>query len=109
VEVTTLDDLWEGEVLPLTVNGVDVIVLNLGGDIVAYADKCPHLETPLSTGVIEDGKIMCSAHQWTFDASNGAGINPLSACLRRFAVKVDDEETVFVNVNDVIQESKGML
>lgn len=109
VEVTTLDDLWEGESLPLTVNGVDLMLVNVGGNIRAFADSCPHLNTPLSTGLFDGEIIQCSAHQWRFNADDGSGINPDSACMRRFDVKIGEDEKVYVNLNKVLQEMKGML
>jgi len=109
VEATTLDDLWEGETLPLTVGGVDVLLVNTKGEIRAFADSCPHLNTPLSTGTFDGEMIQCSAHQWQFNADDGSGINPQSACMRRYDVKIGEDDKVFVNVHNVLQEMKGSL
>jgi toluene monooxygenase system ferredoxin subunit len=107
VHITTLDDLWEGELLPVTVDGVEVIVLNVGGEVVAFEDRCPHVANPLSSGSFDGELLVCAAHQWTFTAVDGQGVNPSIACLRRFAVQVIDE-AVAVNVHDVVQEPRGM-
>jgi phenylpropionate dioxygenase-like ring-hydroxylating dioxygenase large terminal subunit len=37
-----------------------------GGEIVAAPDRCPHREAPLSLGHVEDGRLVCSYHGWTF-------------------------------------------
>ncbi len=108
-EATSLDDLWEGETLPLTVGGKEVLLVNVKGEIRAFEDKCPHLNTPLSTGMFDGEKIQCSAHQWEFNADDGSGINPASACMRRFDLKIDEDEKVYVNVQNVLQEMKGKL
>jgi toluene monooxygenase system ferredoxin subunit len=105
--VTTLDDLWEGEMLPIVVGGIDVLVLNVGGTVVAFEDRCPHVANPLSSGMFDGELLVCAAHQWTFNASDGLGVNPAISCLRRFAVEITDE-VVRVNVGEILQDLKGM-
>ena len=39
------------------------------GEVVAFADRCPHRRAPLSLGRCEGGSIECSYHGWRFDAS----------------------------------------
>jgi toluene monooxygenase system ferredoxin subunit len=34
--------------------------------------------------------LTCRAHQWSFDACSGGSINPSGACLRRFALRVEN-------------------
>ncbi|MCW2762349.1 MAG: Toluene-4-monooxygenase, subunit TmoC [Marmoricola sp.] len=107
-QVTTLDDLWEGEMAPYTVEGTEVLLINAAGTIAAYEDKCPHVANPLSTGTLEGDQLSCAAHNWTFDVRDGAGRNPATACLKRFALRIEDD-AVYVNVGDVVQEAqKGM-
>jgi toluene monooxygenase system ferredoxin subunit len=103
--VTTLDDLWDGEMAPYTVDGVDVLLINSGGNIVAFEDKCPHAANPLSTGTLDDEELTCAAHSWTFDPLTGAGRNPANTCLKRYAVKVEDEN-ILVDLTAVLAEAK---
>jgi toluene monooxygenase system ferredoxin subunit len=104
-EVTTLDDLWEGEMAPYTVDGVDVLLINAAGVIAAYEDKCPHVANPLSTGTLDGDQLSCAAHNWTWDVRSGAGRNPATSCLKRFALRIQDD-AILVNVDDVVQEAK---
>ena len=92
----TLNDLWEGEILGVTVNGVEVVLCNVEGTVVAYADRCPHLANPLSDGELEAGVLTCAAHEWAFDARTGDGINPSVTCLRRFPVRLEADH-ILVN------------
>jgi toluene monooxygenase system ferredoxin subunit len=89
--VATLDDLWEGEMTPVTVDGRPIVLINVAGDIYAYDDRCPHSGTPLSKGILDGAILTCSAHEWVFDSRLGQGINPATACLRRVAVQVEGE------------------
>jgi toluene monooxygenase system ferredoxin subunit len=106
VAVGTLDDLWEGEMVGLLVGDIPVVVLNVDGDVVAYEDRCPHLGSPLSEGRFDDGILTCLVHEWTFNGCDGQGINA-TVCLRRFAVRVDDER-ISVNTGLVLQEERVM-
>jgi len=36
------------------------------GSVVAAPDRCPHRESPLSPGWIEDGSLVCPYHGWQF-------------------------------------------
>ena len=89
-KVATLDDLWSGEMRGLVVEGKKVLLLHIDDTIHAYENACPHKRTPLSQGSL-DGKVLtCATHQWEFNACTGTGINPDSACLEAFAVKVEN-------------------
>jgi toluene monooxygenase system ferredoxin subunit len=89
--VATLEELWEGEMRPVTVEGMAIVLINVGGDIYAYDDRCPHSGTPLSKGILDGAILTCSAHDWVFDIRLGEGINPAPACLCPVAVQVEGE------------------
>jgi toluene monooxygenase system ferredoxin subunit len=89
-KAATLDELWDGEMIALEMEGQVVLLVNVKGSICAYADYCPHLRTRLSQGSLLRNVLTCSTHGWEFDASTGLGINPKSACLERFPVIVEN-------------------
>jgi toluene monooxygenase system ferredoxin subunit len=89
-KVATLDEVWEGEMIPLEIGGRVVLLVNVGGNIRAYADSCPHLRTKLSQGSLQRNVLTCSTHGWEFDVKTGHGINPGAACLESFAVRVEE-------------------
>jgi len=89
-KVATLDELWDGEMTVLKIEGHVVLLVNVDGGIHAYADSCPHLGTRLSQGSLQRNVLTCATHGWEFDASTGQGINPKTACLESFAVKVEN-------------------
>ena len=93
----TLDDIWEGEMCAVHLGSVDVLLCNLDGELVAYENRCPHLANPLSEGDFDDGVLTCAAHEWEFDARTGRGVNPASACLHRYPVRLDGEK-IFVSI-----------
>jgi toluene monooxygenase system ferredoxin subunit len=89
-KIANLDELWDGEMVALEIEGRVVLLVNLNGDIRAYADSCPHLGTRLSQGSLQRNLLTCSTHGWEFDVGTGQGINPKAACLESFAVKVEN-------------------
>jgi toluene monooxygenase system ferredoxin subunit len=88
-KVATLDEIWDGEMTVLAIEGHVVLLVNVDGAVRAYADSCPHLGTRLSQGSLQRNALTCSTHGWEFDACTGQGINPKTACLKTFAVKVE--------------------
>ena len=91
-KLATVDDLWSGEMMALESEGQPVLLVNTDGAICAYADTCPHLRTRLSQGSLHGNVLSCSTHGWEFDVRTGQGINPKTACLESFPVKVDNGE-----------------
>ena len=85
----SLDDIWAGEMRAVSLGAVDVVLCNLDEMLVAYQDRCPHLANALSEGVLSEGVLTCAAHEWEFDVRTGRGVNPASACLHRYPVRVD--------------------
>jgi toluene monooxygenase system ferredoxin subunit len=93
----SLDDIWAGEMTAVNLGAAAVLLCNLDGTLVAYEDRCPHLASPLSEGALDSGVLTCGAHEWQFDARTGRGVNPASACLRRYPVRLDGEQ-IFVGL-----------
>jgi nitrite reductase/ring-hydroxylating ferredoxin subunit len=95
----SLDDIWAGEMCAVSLGAVNVLMCNLDGLLVAYEDSCPHLASRLSEGALSDGVLTCAAHEWEFDARTGLGVNPASACLHRYPVRVDGM-SIFVRIGE---------
>lgn len=86
-----LDELWEGEMKEVEIDGTRVLLVHAARDHVsAFAAMCPHQEFPLANGDLSDGVLTCAAHLWQFDARTGAGLNPVDCALRRYATRCED-------------------
>lgn len=96
--ITTIDDLWPGEMMAAECDGEAVLLVNLDGTVRAYENACPHLRTRLSEGSLTENVLTCAAHRWQFDAGTGEGINPRTTCLQSFAVQVE-EGSILVDVS----------
>ncbi len=99
--VCKLEDLWEGEMQAFEVDGEEVLVVwPEGSELCAYQGLCPHQDIPLEEGKFDGKVVTCRAHQWTFDACSGKGLNPAGAVLSRYPIKVENGE-VLVQVEGI--------
>jgi toluene monooxygenase system ferredoxin subunit len=89
-KVASLDDLWSGEMTAVSVEGQYILLVNIDDMVHAYADACPHMRTRLSQGSLQGRILTCATHQWQFDALTGSGINPVTACLEEFSVRIEN-------------------
>jgi toluene monooxygenase system ferredoxin subunit len=97
-EVSHLDDLWEGEMTAVDVDGTSVLLVNVDGDVFAYRNRCPHQEWPLVDGDLDGTKLTCAQHLWEMDVSTGKGINPATCLMLRYRCQVDDDGAISVCV-----------
>lgn len=81
-------ELWVGEMRGLVVAGRPVLIVRQEHGISAFEDRCPHQGFPLSKGELAGGVITCPVHHHQFDATSGAGVNPLRPCLVKLEVRV---------------------
>jgi len=97
VNATTTDDLWEGDILDVEVEGEQVLLVHLlDGGVKAYQGMCPHQEILLADGKWDPDKalLLCGGHNWEFDLTSGAGLNPDGCRLYEFPVRVDGDDVL---------------
>lgn len=54
-----------------TVDGRTLCVANVSGAIAVLNGVCPHEEGPLGEGSIEDGRVVCPWHGYSYDPKTG--------------------------------------
>ena len=107
--VSSLEDLWSGEMMGLEVDGNDVLLINVHDCIYAYSDACPHQKSRLSEGSLLGKTLRCATHHWEFDVCTGQGVNPQNACLKAFSVTVEGRD-ILLDLDDarsVAKENQG--
>ncbi len=62
----------EGELVAVEVDGTDVAVAVLDGQLHAFDDTCPHAGCSLAEGELEDQTVVCPCHFARFDITTGA-------------------------------------
>jgi 3-phenylpropionate/trans-cinnamate dioxygenase ferredoxin component len=71
VEVAKKSQIPENGAIGVEVQGKRLALVNLGGDIYALDDDCPHEGGPLSEGQIVGEEIECPWHTSHFDIKTG--------------------------------------
>jgi nitrite reductase/ring-hydroxylating ferredoxin subunit len=94
VTVGTPDEVTEGEAKAFSVNGEEVAVARVGGDLLAFSDICTHRACNLASGGEIDGTtISCECHGSVFDMKTGAVIEgPATEPLATFEVRAEGSD-----------------
>lgn len=90
LRVASLDDLVDGRPHPVSISGVDVVLIRRGGDVSALHGRCAHRGALMSDGHLEGDLLVCGLHGWRYDAVTGVSpVNPAVA-LTRFPAWTSD-------------------
>ena len=95
VEVTDLGYLMRRKKQRVTVEGQDIALFYVAGQVFALNDVCVHKGRHLSRGLVFQGTVICPGHQWAFDLKTG-WVDEWSKCQPTYEVKVESEK-VYVN------------
>ncbi|HET8656062.1 MAG TPA: non-heme iron oxygenase ferredoxin subunit [Longimicrobiaceae bacterium] len=91
VRVAALSAVREGEAHGFEVEGMEIVLCNVEGEIYALQGMCTHEELPLDGGEIEDGVLTCEWHGATFDVCSGhARTLPATRPLKSYETLVRD-------------------
>ncbi len=71
VRVASVGDVPQGEMLIVQLNGDDVVLANVDGEIYAFGGECTHRGGPLGDGILEGDEVECPWHQGRFNAKTG--------------------------------------
>lgn len=56
-------------------------------EVYAIRDACPHMQGPLSQGIMHGTSVTCPLHNWKIDLTNGQALGPDEGCANVFPVK----------------------
>jgi nitrite reductase/ring-hydroxylating ferredoxin subunit len=75
-EISEAKALQPGEMTHGRAGPEDILLVNEGGAIRAYVNRCGHMNAPLDLGTFKSGVIKCAQHNAVFDARTGAVRSP---------------------------------
>jgi 3-phenylpropionate/trans-cinnamate dioxygenase ferredoxin subunit len=95
VPVARLDDLAPGTMLMVQVDGTQILLVNLNGDILATQGVCSHEYFELDKGFLTGDTLTCALHLSRFDLFSGEALDPPAELpLQTYPVIVEDGEIV---------------
>ncbi|HET7148518.1 MAG TPA: Rieske 2Fe-2S domain-containing protein [Candidatus Nitrosopolaris sp.] len=71
VEVANVNEIPVGKMKHVEVDGKEILVANIGGNIYAMDDRCGHMNALLSMGNLTGNTLACPFHGSKFDAITG--------------------------------------
>ena len=83
-------ELEPGSTKKISVDGKEIVVVNVGGNYFACDDTCTHSGASLSEGTIDGQTITCGWHGAQFDCTNGK--------LSQFPAKINDLKSYNVSI-----------
>jgi nitrite reductase/ring-hydroxylating ferredoxin subunit len=90
VRVASVDEVPPGEMKIVEVDGEDVVLANVDGQIYAIGGTCTHRGGPLGEGVLTDDVVECPFHAGQFNVRTGEVVGPPpSEPVKTYAVQVD--------------------
>jgi phenylpropionate dioxygenase-like ring-hydroxylating dioxygenase large terminal subunit len=67
--VARSEDVRQDRVLGATLLGEDLAIWRCGNQVLVWKDLCMHRGTRLSLGWIDEDKLVCAYHGWTYDST----------------------------------------
>ncbi|HET9999431.1 MAG TPA: non-heme iron oxygenase ferredoxin subunit [Ktedonobacteraceae bacterium] len=100
LKVAKVDDLDEGELMAVEVDGEPVCLAKVEGCIYAFTDNCTHISGPLNEGELDGEILTCPWHGAQFNITTGKVLRgPARQDIATYPVKVVDD-AVFVSLPD---------
>lgn len=102
VGIGKLSDFPEGKMKKVFVEGRELLIANIRGDIYSIDDVCTHEECSLADGFLQGEVVTCPCHLAQFNVKTGSVLqNPATGDVIEpeptFKIKVENEK-VFVEV-----------
>ena len=90
IDAVAVEDLPVDDVMGLEVQGLDVALYSVDGEVFATSNTCTHGQARLCDGFLEGHEIECPLHQGRFDVRSGKAMcAPLTEDLRSYPVKIE--------------------
>ncbi|RXH56097.1 Rieske (2Fe-2S) protein [Granulicella sibirica] len=95
VKLISLADAPEpGKVMECGVDGVEICLANVAGELSALDNWCPHRRGPLGEGWLEGSSVVCPWHSWAFDVKTGLSTYPEKERVDAFPLRIDGEDVL---------------
>ena len=88
-------DVTGSELKLVEIEGEQIVLADLGGELVAFSNVCPHAGCDLAYGVMDNDEIECECHGSRFNVRTGDVLNgPATEKLPLYAVRVEGDDVL---------------
>ena len=92
IKVAEFDEIDEGELLGIEVDGEPICLARVNGDICAFTDNCTHISGPLNEGELDGEVLTCPWHGAQFNVRTGKVLRgPARQDIQTYPVKIEGE------------------
>ena len=92
IKVAELDDLEDGDLMAVEIDGEPVCLAKVEGIVYAFTDNCTHISGPLNEGELDGEVLTCPWHGAQFDVRTGKVIRgPARQDIATYPVLVEGE------------------
>jgi len=92
VTVASADEIPPGGLKHVEVDGEEIALANVDGEVYAVQGHCLHLKGPLAEGHLEHAVLTCPWHGWQYDVRTGLNEFDHAIRLRTYEVRIEDGE-----------------
>ncbi len=90
-KITTVDKLEEGKIKSFETKYMNLGILKIGEEILAFEDVCTHDGERISSGKLENRTITCPRHMAKFDLNTGKALcMPATEDIQKFNVRIQN-------------------
>ncbi|WP_280191054.1 non-heme iron oxygenase ferredoxin subunit [Delftia sp. PS-11] len=90
IDAAAQDDVPQDDVIGLIVQGRDIALYGVGGEVFATDNLCTHGNARLCDGFLEGHEIECPLHQGRFDVRSGQPTcPPVTSAVRSYPVRIE--------------------
>ena len=91
LDLTSADEVADGEMHPVTVRGLYLGVARVGEQWFVFDEECTHEQCPLPDGDLEGTVLTCGCHGSQFDLSTGEVLTgPATEAIETYQARVRD-------------------
>ncbi len=99
IEVGTKSDFPQGDPVNITVDQRNLVVCNVGGELCAVENVCPHAGMPIGQGELRGAALTCPFHGYTYDVRTGRNVDfDDDEPLGRHPLRVTDDGRIEVDI-----------
>jgi naphthalene 1,2-dioxygenase system ferredoxin subunit len=99
IEAALLASVPQDDVVAIEVQGKDIALYSVEGEVYASDNLCTHGHARLCNGFLDGYEIECPLHQGKFDVRSGAAVcAPVTEGIRTYPVRIEGDK-VFLDLS----------